>query len=30
MMDILLKAGFAKAGFKRLTCGICTMFVAEK
>ena len=30
MMDILLKAGFAKAGFKRLTCGICTMFFAEK
>lgn len=30
MTDILLKAGFAKAGFKRLTCGICTMFVAEK
>lgn len=30
MMDILLKAGFAKAEFKRLTCGICTMFFAEK
>ena len=30
MTDILLKAGFAKAGFKRLTCGICTMFFAEK
>lgn len=30
MMEILLKAGFAKAGFKRLTCGICTMFFAEK
>ena len=30
MMEILLKAGFAKAEFKRLTCGICTMFFAEK
>lgn len=30
MMDILLKAGFAKAEFKRLTYGICTMFFAEK
>ena len=30
MTDILLKAGFAKAGFKRLTFGICTMFFAEK
>lgn len=30
MMDILMKAGFSKAGFKRLTCGICTMFFAEK
>lgn len=30
MTDILLKAGFAKAEFKRLTCGICTMFFAEK
>lgn len=30
MMDILIKAGFSKASFKRLTCGICTMFFAEK
>lgn len=30
MTDILLKTGFAKAEFKRLTCGICTMFFAEK
>ena len=30
MMDVLMKAGFSKAGFKRLTSGICTMFFAEK
>lgn len=30
MMTILKKAGFAKASFKRLTFGICTMYLAEK
>lgn len=30
MMDILKKAGFAETGFKRLTCGICTMYHAVK
>lgn len=30
MTSILRKAGFAKANFKRLTFGICTMFMAEK
>lgn len=30
MVDILHKAGFAKARFKRLTLGICTMYFAEK
>ena len=30
MVDILLKAGFAEARFKRLTMGICTMYIATK
>lgn len=30
MMTIFKKAGFAKASFKRLTFGICTMYLAEK
>lgn len=30
MMDILKKAGFRKAAFRRLTFGICTMYFAEK
>ena len=30
MKQVLLKAGFRKAYFERLTFGICTMFVAEK
>ena len=30
MMQILTKAGFRKASFKRLTCGICTLYMAEK
>ena len=30
MVSILQKAGFAEAGFKRLTCGICTMYFATK
>ncbi|MBP5508484.1 MAG: bifunctional demethylmenaquinone methyltransferase/2-methoxy-6-polyprenyl-1,4-benzoquinol methylase UbiE [Prevotella sp.] len=30
MMGILLKAGFKSASFKRLTFGICTMYLAEK
>ena len=30
MVDILLNAGFAKATFRRLTFGICTMYVATK
>ena len=30
MMKILQEAGFAKTSFKRLTFGICTMYIAEK
>ena len=30
MVGILLKAGFAEASFRRLTCGICTMYFAIK
>ena len=30
MMDTLMKAGFAEASFKRLTFGICTMYLATK
>ena len=30
MLDILRKAGFKDASFKRLTCGICTMYFATK
>lgn len=30
MMEIFHKAGFRKASFKRLTFGICTMYLAEK
>ena len=30
MVEILKKAGFAKASFKRLTFGICTLYLAEK
>lgn len=30
MMDILQKAGFTHTSFKRLTFGICTMYVGEK
>ena len=30
MMDILMKAGFAEASFRRLTFGICTMYLATK
>lgn len=30
MVDILLKAGFAEAHFRRLTFGICTMYTATK
>lgn len=30
MTDILTKAGFNDATFKRLTCGICTMYFAKK
>ncbi len=30
MVDILIKAGFAEASFKRLTFGICTMYFATK
>ena len=30
MVDILLKAGFAEAHFRRLTYGICTMYTATK
>lgn len=30
MVDILCKAGFSKAAFKRLTFGICTLYTATK
>ena len=30
MMDILMKAGFAEASIRRLTYGICTMYLATK
>ena len=30
MVGILKKAGFAEASFKRLTCGICTLYCATK
>ncbi len=30
MMEILRDAGFAEATFKRLTFGICTMYIATK
>ena len=30
MVDILTKAGFSEASFKRLTCGICTLYTAKK
>ena len=30
MMDILRRAGFAKVSFRRLTFGICTLYLAEK
>lgn len=30
MVDILKKAGFSQASFKRLTFGICTMYLATK
>lgn len=30
MMEIFYKAGFRRASFKRLTFGICTMYLAEK
>lgn len=30
MMDVLKKAGFAQAEFKRLTFGICTLYFATK
>lgn len=30
MMEILKKAGFSKVSFKRLTFGICTLYLAEK
>lgn len=30
MMEIFQKAGFSKCSFKRLTFGICTMYLAEK
>ena len=30
MVDILQKAGFSEASFKRLTFGICTMYFATK
>ena len=30
MMDILAKAGFSDASFRRLTFGICTLYIATK
>jgi demethylmenaquinone methyltransferase/2-methoxy-6-polyprenyl-1,4-benzoquinol methylase len=30
MVEILQKAGFSEASFKRLTFGICTMYFATK
>ena len=30
MMEILQQAGFKETAFKRLTCGICTLYMAEK
>ena len=30
MMEVLMKAGFEKAEFKRLTFGICTLYFATK
>lgn len=30
MVDILKQAGFSEASFKRLTCGICTLYTATK
>ncbi|MBQ9636926.1 MAG: bifunctional demethylmenaquinone methyltransferase/2-methoxy-6-polyprenyl-1,4-benzoquinol methylase UbiE [Prevotella sp.] len=30
MMEILQQAGFAEVSFQRLTCGICTMYLAQK
>ena len=30
MVDILQQAGFSEASFRRLTCGICTMYFATK
>ena len=30
MMDILQQAGFKQTAFKRLTCGICTLYTAKK
>lgn len=30
MMDVLRRAGFSQASFKRLTFGICTLFMATK
>ena len=30
MMEILQQAGFKETAFKRLTFGICTLYMAEK
>ena len=30
MQEVIRKAGFAKVSFKRLTFGVCTLYVAEK
>lgn len=30
MVEILQRAGFEESSFKRLTCGICTMYLAKK
>ena len=30
MQQVIRKAGFAKVNFKRLTFGVCTLYMAEK
>ena len=30
MTEILKNAGFEEASFRRLTCGICTLYLATK
>ena len=30
MQEVIRKAGFTKVSFKRLTFGVCTLYIAEK